>query len=401
MSTPSLTVRLEPALRYLEKHPGTRAHYLSVRFGVEAREIDSWVKTHNGGSFSLNGGLVDKIKARDGGLAVSRVGEPVRQAQGSQPVEKTKLTPVQPARVAVPVAVKLSATSDMAAWLAAQRARVVGEKTVYQVEVTPGIAETWLRFNQGNRKPSMAKIKRFAAIMKAGNWRLNGEGLKFSVSGRLLDGQSRLLACIEAGGTVGMEVRGGIPDELQTTMDAGEGRKAGHTLEMLGEASPAVLAPALRFLHKFSRGTTIGDGGGVILENQEVGALLKKHPGLKTSVGWVVGEGGKLKGLMPLGEAAFLHYLFAQSDAVKCTAFFTALATDLGLTREAPVYNLRERLLLERTATAKISRKHRFALCIKAWNAHFAGEKMSRLRFSEGGEMEEAFPEIAGMKGKK
>lgn len=62
------------------------------------------------------------------------------------------------------------------------------------VRITPQLAEELLARNTFNRKPSQRKIRRYAAMMRDGEWQLNGEPLKFSAAGRLLDGQSRLQA---------------------------------------------------------------------------------------------------------------------------------------------------------------------------------------------------------------
>src|SRR6185369_5866959 len=116
----------------------------------------------------------------------------------------------------------------------------------------------------------------------------NGETIKFSISGRLIDGQSRLMACIEAGATVPMEVRGGLPDVAQESMDCGELRKNNHTLEMMGERNAGILAPALKLVWLWETDRLSGNKFGVsnVLENSAVKPLLQKHTGLKSSVGW-------------------------------------------------------------------------------------------------------------------
>lgn len=65
-------------------------------------------------------------------------------------------------------------------------------------------------------------------------WKMNGEAIKFSNTGRLLDGQHRLLACVESGCSVRTLVIRGLPEDTQETMDAGKSRTMANVLELKG-----------------------------------------------------------------------------------------------------------------------------------------------------------------------
>lgn len=67
------------------------------------------------------------------------------------------------------------------------------------VTITPGMAEEMLKRNIANRKVNQANVNRIAADMATGNYRINGETIKISSNGEILDGQHRLLACIKSG----------------------------------------------------------------------------------------------------------------------------------------------------------------------------------------------------------
>ena len=73
------------------------------------------------------------------------------------------------------------------------------EKITAKVEtITPDIAKTMLGENVNNRRISHDNVNMFAREMRNGEWRFNGEAIKFSKDGRLLDGQHRLLAARRA-----------------------------------------------------------------------------------------------------------------------------------------------------------------------------------------------------------
>lgn len=90
--------------------------------------------------------------------------------------------------------------------------------------ITPEIAKKYLAQNISNyRTMSNSVVAAYAADMKSGNWKLNGETIKFNKSNMLVDGQHRLAAVIKSGCSVLMMVLTGVPDEI-TTFDIGKNR---------------------------------------------------------------------------------------------------------------------------------------------------------------------------------
>jgi hypothetical protein len=374
---PKFTARLEPALRALARNPDNKLASLAERYDIEKGDLAMWLGEYNGGNKLLAAKRIDEVKQQVGGVVVTRI---------------TDKAPPAPAAVKGPGA-------NLGKWIEDQKISLQGIAQTYIIRVAPPLAAAWLSLNKGNRNPSKAKIRRFARSIAAGKWVLNGETIKFSATGRLLDGQSRLLAIIQANTPAVLEIRGGLADLSQQAMDIGEARKGTHTLEMLGEKYPSLVSSGLRMISRWETDTLSGNKFGVssVLENQDIPALLAKHSGLRSSVGWVVSSGHKIKHLLSQSEAAFFHYLFGLAHAKKRDVFFTALADGIGLTPTSPAYHLRERLIAERSQAAKVSPRDRLALVIKAWNAHQAGEQMSLLRFISTGESKEKFPAVAGV----
>lgn len=397
------TAGLEPALRYLVKHPGVKVSTVEAKFNLQPKALWAWFARYNGNKKEVSAHRIDAALAVEAAgpkpkKVPSAVGERINRAIAAPKSSLTK----QPTAAKLVVLRPPALTSNIVKWLGTQNAPVVAMLNSYQVKVTPELAASWLLLNQGNRTPSRAKIQRFAAAIKAGKWFLNGETVKFSVSGRLLDGQSRLEAIVKAGVPAVLEIRAGLPDDAQKSMDIGETRKGTHTLEMMGEKYPIILSPALRWIFRWendslsSRGKSKTDNVSV-LENMEIEPMLKRHEGLRASVGWCVSAGHKVADMMPASEAAFFHYLLGQASTAKRDTFFAALATGLGLTEKSPAYHLRERLLSDRASTKRMGVRERMALTIKAWNAHYNGEHMALLQFVQSGARNEAFPVIAGV----
>lgn len=66
------------------------------------------------------------------------------------------------------------------------------------ITITPELAQRILGNNPYNRNVNQRTVKRYAEIMKAGLWHENGESISIDENGNLVNGQHRLLACIES-----------------------------------------------------------------------------------------------------------------------------------------------------------------------------------------------------------
>jgi hypothetical protein len=270
------------------------------------------------------------------------------------------------------------------------------------VLVTPAIAHAWLRTNHHNRKPSTAKIERFAAAMKAGRWTLTGEAIKFDTAGELLDGQSRLRALIQSDTSVLLEVRWGLPRAAQETMDTGEARSHAHQLQIAGVKYSTATAAALRMVWVWEAGGNVsGDATSLSkhkrrsLTNTSIRETYERHPKITESIARY-GSAAQAARFIPLSRIAGYHYLFGLVDRAKSDVFWDGVVTGVGLQAGTPVFQLRERLVGDRLSQTRITSYEQAALIIKAWNAHYLGERLQRLAFRFKGDDPEVFPTIAG-----
>lgn len=101
------------------------------------------------------------------------------------------------------------------------------------VDVTPRIADAWLRKNKINRDPRATVIDTYATAMRRGEWKLSPQGIAFDEDGNLQDGQHRLEAVKLSGVTVKMVVWEGCPPETFQITDLGLKRTVG---DVLGES---------------------------------------------------------------------------------------------------------------------------------------------------------------------
>ncbi len=246
-------------------------------------------------------------------------------------------------------------------------------------KITPKKAQEWLAQNKDNRPRRPAVVDRYAAAMKRGEWKMNGESIKFNCDGRLIDGQHRLLAIVSSGCTIETYVVRGLPVDAFDTIDQGAVRHLADVFARNGEVNCHLLAGAIRWLgvlHDRKNWKSVG------YTPDQAKSQLSEHPELRKSVSKVAGS--NTKSLIPGSILATCHYLFARKDAALADIFVEGLIGGEGLKKSDPVYLLRERLIANGTATAKLPRETIAALTIKAWNATREGKPMRTLKWIEG-----------------
>lgn len=98
--------------------------------------------------------------------------------------------------------------------------------------------------------------------------------------------------------------------------------------------------------------------------------------------------------LVPFSILAGCHYLFAEKDRKAADKMVEDVVGGAGLTEGDAVHVFRERMVDNAASKAKLSETCIAALFIKAWNARREGKEVRHLRYKEGGNRPEAFPEV-------
>lgn len=250
-------------------------------------------------------------------------------------------------------------------------------------------AARWLGANIGNRHIRPSVVSRYARDMAAGVWELNGETIKIAETGRVLDGQHRLHAVIEAGASVPMFVVTGLPELVQETVDRGLPRNVADALRLRGETNVIVLAGAIAQAIVM-RSSKPGSNAEVWPSTRESIAYLESHPDIREST--KRGEILRKAISFPATTAAALHHLFAELDAEDADAFVHSLADGADLADDSPILRLRETMIREMSAPRRMNRLRLQALSIKAWNAWRRGSPVKLLKWKTGGSDPEVFP---------
>lgn len=130
-----------------------------------------------------------------------------------------------------------------------------GRRVVMVVEsITPKMAEAWLEKNyQHQRHIRWSHVDKLADQMRHSRWKLTHQGIAFSDTGRLIDGQHRLWAIIKADVAITMTVTRGVPDSSFVALDQGHLRSVS---DVAGD--PGITAQLVAVARAMARGPTQG-----------------------------------------------------------------------------------------------------------------------------------------------
>lgn len=263
--------------------------------------------------------------------------------------------------------------------------------------ITPAVAKVLLKDEDPNRKISARRVNQMALTMKKGEWAL-GPPIMLDRTGRLMDGQHRLSAVVQADVAVQFVVIRGV-DRKSTfgAIDSGKSRTLADWLyiEDPNVTNASVLASVARMLTVYlqdgpwygvaytdARGSRRKQGKQYDLSIIRQGDIFREHQTLiRESMASVPRAVSRL---MPQTIAVMLHMLFAKKDRTLADCFFHDLTTGERVGRHDPVYLLRERLISNRASLrVKMMRKQIICLTIIAWNATRSGTRLKLLKSSD------------------
>jgi len=260
---------------------------------------------------------------------------------------------------------------------------------VQTLQMTVEEAKRLLGNNTGNRRVRQDHVRALAAAMRRGEWSLNGETIKVSKSGRLLDGQHRLMAIVMADMPVQMTVIHGIDDDAFSTIDIGAKRSMGDMLGIDGESNTEKLAAVLRmvYIHR-ETGRPYGISTYRAPSFAQIQDLLSDD--VRAAVRFAAGK----KWLRSfLGEAAtawcYLRFSAAANED-EAREFFDLLTPGAGLSEVSPVLVLRNRLIADKASDkVRLDKEYKVALVFKAFKMFTSGTPCKALRIRTTGDCAE------------
>lgn len=253
------------------------------------------------------------------------------------------------------------------------------EKYPVRVEVcaiTPANAAALLNKNTHNRPLDMKRAERLSQAIQRGEWVLNGDAIRVSASGVLLDGQHRLTAILMSGKTCQSLFVTGLDDGVMHAIDTNrKARGAPDVLALLGKKNCNVLASAARQLvayEKFGNPTLVD--GAAVLSVEQIVSVVEQHPGLEDAVARSCSVRPWCKKFLTSSLTGFADYLFTKDDYEASLSFWAGVEKGVSLEEGSPILQLRERLHKSFNDKSNIKPIYRAALLFKSYRLHKAGE---------------------------
>lgn len=261
------------------------------------------------------------------------------------------------------------------------------ELTYELVEFTPDIAAEYLKINTHNRSKTQIRIDQYKRDMLAGRWAVNGEAIKISNTGVLLDGQHRLHAIADIddpGFSVQMLVIRGLSMQAQMTMDQGGARQAHQQLTLAGVHADSTTAAAMRLYLRWEQGKLFGDQVRLKSTTAEIVDWTLKNEWAVDIARNFTAKGYKRIRCQPSVSMA-VAVKFYQLDPEGADMFFSKLLNGDSLEAGNPILTLRERLSRIKDSKTNEPERDLISFFVLAWNAWRFGKTMTKFQRPRGG----------------
>lgn len=241
-----------------------------------------------------------------------------------------------------------------------------------KTQITPKLAQQMLSYNINNRPVSQGTVSHYSRQMKSGDWHYTRVPIIFSASGRILDGQHRLMAIVDSGATITADVAFGAPDEAFAFVDIGKKRTGGDVFAINGVKNHNAMAAITRFLASYVDGFSLANNGGGTYTPDELYQFYAGNPDVADGMATYF-----LFAKCRLAKPAIMAGLYVVC-ARKCRRdadrFFEVAAEGLGATgKNDPAFTLHKKFIEAATSGDGMGRKATVALTIEAWNRMRAG----------------------------
>lgn len=252
------------------------------------------------------------------------------------------------------------------------------------MEITPTQARNWLGNNINNRNMSKRRINIYAKQMVNDEWQVNGEAIKLTDKGILLDGQHRLQAIVQANKTIKSYVITGVGSDVFKTIDTGKGRGAADILAIAGFENATATAAAVKAYHNIMANYKVLEdnrSGRAMMSNQGILKFVQDTKNFAKNVKEAMQYKKFVKFVTP-SNAGALYHLFSKVSAADAAQFFHEVNSGDGLKINRPSYILREKLISLTGHDEIDRRKSKWLIVlytIMAWNAFRTKKTLERL----------------------
>jgi hypothetical protein len=296
----------------------------------------------------------------------------------------------------------MSDSTEQYAWKNVSPVLYTDGVDIFAADMTPEVASELLGHNPKNRTISAKNTGRIMRQVEKGEWKFNGDAIRITADGKLIDGQHRALACINANTSIRVLVVHGVPAEVQDTIDTGRPRTLADILAIRGYTNTNALSVVLRGIYTRENAALercfemAGPVARLRWTNAELLAFLNKNEERVLDLVKVSTSRSDKIPYMPRSVTAVLTEEFEDASYMDADEFWHRLTTGIADSADEACFVLRRTLQREADKHDREGRSNVWvaALTIKAWNAYLQGRPVNHLRMIRGGSPPEAFPSV-------
>lgn len=253
--------------------------------------------------------------------------------------------------------------------------------TVKIKKFTPQDAASILDNNNiNNRAISKARIAEYSSAMSRGEWLFNGDSIRISDDGVLLDGQHRLTALLKSNTEQYFIVIENMKKNIGFTIDGGKNRTGGDSLTMQSGTPKhlaAAISGAIKLFQRHEKGLTMMTGGYEKLTNtQVVNKYIEQKPLIEKCCAWLNENVSRKGGILSKSEMLAITMILSSADEADAFLFCNMVFCGIGINEICAQSHLRDYLLECKSKAKKSNQQQRLHSIIKVWNSVRSGRNM-------------------------
>jgi len=239
--------------------------------------------------------------------------------------------------------------------------------------ITPSLAQHILESNYINRPVKLRHLSEISHDIAENRWEINGETVIISKTGKLNDGQHRLISCVDTMTSIQTLIAFGVSDASKFTVDMGKSRSAPDFMGMQGVKNVNNTATVCRLYDCYVKESFNRRGNWqtrtYLLDFYNAHAEEIDNAVLKSQAIIIRGFG--------VPSYALAYLVLKKINPSACEQFFESLRDGAGLSRTSPILIARNHLLHSKDSS-NLQGHHRAALIFMYWNAWRNNRSLSR-----------------------
>lgn len=218
-----------------------------------------------------------------------------------------------------------------------------------------------------------------AAEMKAQNWLLNGETIKFDADGFLVDGIRRVYACMESKTPFWTLVAYGVDKLTFATVNAGKSRSLADSLHIDGIEQAQAVAVVVKYIYRYKYGNILDNLKikNDIYYNYYQNTLNQRKLNAAFNVFKSIHKQSKAMGL---NNGIFLYYVLGERQPQDAKDFFEGLLLDKQVHCRETLQAARKKMTFTDGQTIiKIPFRQLIKLVFHTWNLWYSKQKVKNI----------------------